>query len=59
MMMDRGLVRVLTNLGPQPVQFEVPEGYRLIAQSQPEIGVTEATIFLPPNSLAILSSEEN
>jgi hypothetical protein len=57
--MDRGQVQVLTNLGSQPAEFEVPEGYKLVAHSQPEVSIAESRIKLPPNTLAILSGEES
>ena len=59
LVMNRGGVQVLTNLGSQPAQFDVPEGHRLIAQSQLEITEADGKITLPSNSLAILSCEAN
>jgi maltooligosyltrehalose trehalohydrolase len=56
--MDRGLVQVLTNLGSKPAEFPVPEGYRVLAQSRPDVAVGGGRISLPSNTLAILSGEE-
>jgi maltooligosyltrehalose trehalohydrolase len=58
LVIERGLVQVLTNLGSKPAEFAVPNGYRLIAQSSGEIDVMDSTTTLPPNTLAILSREE-
>ena len=58
LVMDRGLVQVITNLGSQPAEFDVPADYRLIAQSEPEVVVASGKITLPCNSLAILSGED-
>ncbi len=58
LVMDRGLVQVITNLGSQSADFNVPSGYRLIAQSEPEILLVSGKITVPCNSLAILSGEE-
>ena len=58
LVMERGQVKVLTNLGSKPAEFDVPSGYRLIAQSRPEITIEGEKAKLPPNTFAILSSEE-
>jgi maltooligosyltrehalose trehalohydrolase len=57
--MDRGLVQVLVNLGTQMADFDVAEGYTVIAESKSGIAVQDGRIALPPNSLAILSSENS
>ena len=59
LVMDRGRVQILTNLGSQPAEFDVPDGYKLIAQSQPEVALTGTKIIIPPDTLAILSGEES
>ena len=59
LVMDRGQVQILTNLGSQPAPFDIPNGYKLIAQSQKEVAVQDNKITLPPDSLAILSAEES
>ncbi|MBB5056627.1 maltooligosyltrehalose trehalohydrolase [Granulicella aggregans] len=58
LVMERGQVKVLTNLGSKPAEFDVPSGYRLIAQSRPEVTIEGEKAKLPPNTFAILSSEE-
>jgi maltooligosyltrehalose trehalohydrolase len=58
LVMDRGLVKVLTNLGSKPMEFPAPEGYRLIAQSKNEIAVKGGKIMLPSDAFAILSAEK-
>lgn len=55
---DRGQVQVLTNLGSNSADFDVPAGYRLIAQSHSSIALTGGKVSLPPDTLAILSGEE-
>jgi len=55
--MDRGGVRVLANLGSEVACFAVPEGFRLILASRDGISMTEGQIPLPPDTVAILSSE--
>ena len=59
LVMDRGQVQVLTNLGSQVSEFDVPDGYKLIARSQAAVQVNGARISLPSNTLAILSGEES
>jgi maltooligosyltrehalose trehalohydrolase len=58
LVMDRGLIKVLTNLGSKLAEFDVPEGFRLIAQSNLAIQLEGGKVQLPPNTLAILSAEE-
>ena len=58
LVMERGQVKVLTNLGSKPAEFDVPDGYSVIAQSRPEITSDGGKATLPPNTFAILSSEE-
>jgi len=57
--MDRGLVQVLVNLGTEVAEFDVAEGYTLIAESKDRIAVQDGRIALPSNSLAILSAERS
>ncbi|MDP9040282.1 MAG: malto-oligosyltrehalose trehalohydrolase [Acidobacteriota bacterium] len=56
--MRRGAVEVLVNLGAADASFVVPEGWRLALCSRPGVIVDGETLRLPPDSLAILSSEE-
>jgi maltooligosyltrehalose trehalohydrolase len=58
LVMERGKAKVLTNLGSKEAQFDVPEGYYLLAQSKNEIAIDGAKVTLPPNTFAILCSEQ-
>ena len=55
--MDRGAVQVLANLGRQEASFAVPEGFRVALVSRERVEVVAWTIVLPPDTLAVLSSE--
>ena len=57
LVMDRGTVRVLANLGQQDASFEVPDGFRVVLVSREMAGPDAGKIVVPPNSLAVLSSE--
>ena len=57
LVMERGQVKVLTNLGSRLAEFDIPDAYRLIAQSSAAIVAEDAKIKLPPNTFAILSAE--
>ncbi|GAC1418835.1 MAG: malto-oligosyltrehalose trehalohydrolase [Acidobacteriaceae bacterium] len=56
--MRRGAVEVLANLGCQPATFDVPEGFRLVLCSRDGTAPRDGRIVLPPDTLAILSSEQ-
>jgi maltooligosyltrehalose trehalohydrolase len=55
--MNRGAVQVLANLGQNEASFAVPEGFRVALVSRNAVSAAEGTIVLPPDTLAILSSE--
>jgi len=57
--MGRGLVKVMFNLGNRPVEFNVEEGARLALASREDVTVTENKVVLPPDSLVVLSREQN
>jgi maltooligosyltrehalose trehalohydrolase len=57
MVMDRGTVQVLVNLGGEAAFFDVPDGFRIALRSHDGIGDQSGKVSLPPNTLAILSSE--
>ena len=57
-MIDRSRVQIITNLGSNSAEFDVPAEYRVLAQSNSGIAVNEGKISLPGNSLAILSNED-
>jgi maltooligosyltrehalose trehalohydrolase len=56
--MDRGLVRVLCNLGKETVELENPELHPLVLSSRSEVKADGNKVLLPPDSLAILSGEK-
>lgn len=57
LVMDRGLVKVMFNLGEGPVEFDVPDRLRLMLASRGDVEMTEKNVVLPPDTLAILSGE--
>lgn len=57
--MDRGQIRVMCNLGPEPVELENPACLPLFLTSHDGIEIRGECVFLPPDSLAILSGEED
>jgi maltooligosyltrehalose trehalohydrolase len=54
---DRGLVTVMCNLGDDGVEFEKPREATLVLASREDIGVTETSVTVPPNQVAIFSGE--
>ena len=58
LVMDRGGVQVLANLGEQDASFDVPDGFRVAMVSRGDVGESMGKISLPASTLAILSSEE-
>lgn len=58
LLMVRGLVRVGLNLGESAKSFPVPDGAKLLMASSPSVTEKEGKVVLPPDTLAILSSEE-
>ena len=59
LLMDRGLMRVICNLGADAVEFEVPEGYRLAACSIGGIEAADGMVTMPPDGFAVLSGESD
>jgi maltooligosyltrehalose trehalohydrolase len=57
LVMDRGGVQVLVNLGEQDASFEVAEGFRVALVSRNGVCSDAGKILLPSNTLAVLSSE--
>jgi maltooligosyltrehalose trehalohydrolase len=55
--MERGQVKVMCNLGDVPVEFDNPEQLSLLLASREDVAATPTKIVLPPDTLAILSSE--
>jgi maltooligosyltrehalose trehalohydrolase len=58
LIMDRGQIRVVCNLGDTEVDLGVPEGYRLALSSQNDVRLQGQKVLLPPSRFAVLSSEE-
>ena len=57
LVMDRGGVQVLVNLGPQDADFAVAEGFRVALVSRDGVHGDAGKILLPPMTLAVLSNE--
>ena len=55
--MERGLVKVFSNLGTAPVEFRKPERTSIVLASRGDVVVAEEKIMLPPDTLAIFSGE--
>jgi maltooligosyltrehalose trehalohydrolase len=56
--MDRHQVTIIANLGDSPTPFELPTPtYHLALTSNPATTLEGTTVTIPPNSLAIVSSE--
>jgi maltooligosyltrehalose trehalohydrolase len=55
--MERGLIKVICNLGGEAVEFENSKRQQLLLASRADVRVTESQIVLPPDTLAILSAE--
>jgi maltooligosyltrehalose trehalohydrolase len=57
LVMDRGDVQVLVNLGQQDASFELPAGFCVALVSRNGVDGEAGKILLPPTTLAVLSSE--
>jgi maltooligosyltrehalose trehalohydrolase len=57
LVMDRGGVQVLVNLGKQDASFDMPEGFHVALVSREGVSSDAGKILLPSNTLAVLSSE--
>ncbi len=58
LLMVRGLVRVGLNLGKRAKSFPIPGGAKLLLASSASVTEKDGQVVLPPDTLAILSSEE-
>lgn len=56
LMVQRGEVRVLANLGNDAAHFTLPARFEILLASSPEIRAEAAQVTLPPNTLAIASA---
>jgi len=58
LVMNRGQVMVLCNLGDKPAELENPAGLPLILASDTNIFIKDKMVVLPPDSVAVLSDEK-
>jgi maltooligosyltrehalose trehalohydrolase len=56
--MERGQVKIMCNLGDVPIEFDNPRQLPLLLASREDVIATLAKIVLPPDTLAVLSSEK-
>ena len=57
LLMERGAVTVAFSLAAQPIQLEVRPGSTLALASSPDIQLNSNSLTLPPDSVAVLTSE--
>ena len=57
LVMDRGRVKVMCNLGAAPVELESEAGYRLVLRSSDLVQAQGEMVVLPPAGFAVLSAE--
>jgi maltooligosyltrehalose trehalohydrolase len=55
LVMDRGCIRVVLNLGEKEGQFDVPEGCRIQLASRQGIDIAGTKLTVPANTIAIVS----
>ena len=58
LVMERGLVKVICNLGSEAVEFEILDGYSLLLASRAEIRVEATKVIVPAQSVVIISAEK-
>jgi maltooligosyltrehalose trehalohydrolase len=56
--MVRGAVTVVCNLGEERMEFENPAHLPLVMASREDVRAMKSAVMLPPNTLAILSTEK-
>ena len=59
LVMERGMVTVMCNLGREQVELENAKGLTLLLASRDDVGAEAGVVRLPPDTLAILSGEKN
>jgi len=59
LVMERGAVTVMANLGMGPVELDNPQRLALALASRADVAVAGGGIVLPPNTLAVLSGEKS
>ena len=57
LLMVRGDVRLILNVGTEPHRCPNPDGLALVLKSSDEVTLTETEVVVPPDTVAILSSE--
>jgi maltooligosyltrehalose trehalohydrolase len=58
LVMDRGIVKVMCNLGDELVKLDNPGALPLLLASRGDVRTEEGKVLLPRDSLAILSAEK-
>jgi maltooligosyltrehalose trehalohydrolase len=58
LVMERGAVTVVCNLGEERMEFENPKHLPLAMASHKKVRATKNAVLLPPDTLAILSTEK-
>jgi maltooligosyltrehalose trehalohydrolase len=58
LVMERGAVTVICNLGEEQMEFENPKRIPLVMASSLDVRLAKRAVVLPPDTLAILSSEQ-
>jgi maltooligosyltrehalose trehalohydrolase len=59
LVMERGAVTVMSNLGTEPVELDNPQRLALALASRADVAAMEGRIVLPPNTLGVLSGEKS
>jgi maltooligosyltrehalose trehalohydrolase len=59
LLMDRGGMQVMMNLGDREAVFPVPGEFRLILCSRPEVTPKDGRLAVPGSSIAIISCEQD
>ena len=59
LVMERGAVTVMCNLGAERVDLDNPRRVPLVLASRGDIEAAEGRVVLPPDTLAVLSGEKN
>jgi maltooligosyltrehalose trehalohydrolase len=58
LVMERGAVTVICNLGEERMEFENPKRIPLVMASRSDVKTAKSAVVLPPDTLAILSTEK-
>jgi maltooligosyltrehalose trehalohydrolase len=58
LVMERGAVTVMCNLGEERVEFENPKHLPLVMVSRSDVKAAKSAVMLPPDTLAIFSTEK-